>query len=458
MAIKNNQVELKDIKKIYFVGIGGIGMSALARYFNSREVEVHGYDKTPTSLTFELEMEGMFIHYEEDISLVPADIDLVVYTPAVPSSHKELQYFNQNDFKVLKRAEVLGIISRGMKAIAIAGTHGKTSTSALTAHILQTAGIDCTAFLGGIAKNYDSNYIAGDSEWVVIEADEFDRSFLHLNPEVTAVLSMDADHLDVYGDVSEMHKTFHQFVSQTNSNGNLLYKENLPLDLDNKMYNSLNISTFGKSTGDYQVTNIRVKNGYFVFDVISPIENIKNIISTFPGEHNALNALVGIAIAQTLGATTANIKHAMKTFKGIKRRFEFITRGQKIFIDDYAHHPSELKAAIGAARELYPNKKLTGVFQPHLYSRTNDFQDGFAEELDKLDQIYLLDVYPAREEPIEGVTSKIIFDKMKNPNKQLLKKSELLAKININDVEVLITLGAGDIDRLVKPLKRLISE
>ena len=451
-------MELKDIKKIYFVGIGGIGMSALARYFNSREVEVHGYDKTPTTLTFELEMEGMFIHYEEDISQIPENIDLVVYTPAVPSSHKELQYFNANDFKVLKRAAVLGIISRGMKAIAIAGTHGKTSTSSLTAHILQTAGIDCTAFLGGIAKNYESNYIAGDSEWVVIEADEFDRSFLHLNPEMTAILSMDADHLDIYGDISEMHKTFHQFVSQTNHDGNVLYKENLPLHLENKIYSSLNISTFGNSIGNYQVTNIRVKNSYFIFDVISPVENIKNIISTFPGKHNVLNALVGIAIAQALGATAKSIKSAMKTFKGIKRRFEFVTRGKKIYIDDYAHHPSELKAAINAARELYPNKKLTGIFQPHLYSRTNDFQDGFAKELDKLDEIYLLDIYPAREEPMEGVTSKIIFDKMKNPNKQLLKKSELLEKINVDNVEVLMTLGAGDIDRLVKPLKKLISE
>ena len=450
-------MELKDIKKIYFVGIGGIGMSALARYFNSREVEVHGYDKTPTSLTFELEMEGMFIHYEEDISLIPEGIDLVVYTPAVPNSHKELQHFSENNFKVLKRAAVLGIISRGMKAIAIAGTHGKTSTSSLTAHILQTAGINCTAFLGGIAKNYDSNYIAGDSEWVVIEADEFDRSFLHLNPEVTAILSMDADHLDIYGNVSEMHKTFDQFALQTNNDGNLLYKKDLPLDLDNKMYNSLNISTFGNSIGNYQVTNIRVRDGYFVFNVKSPIENIKNIITTFPGKHNVLNALVGIAIAQTLGATTEDIKYAMKTFKGIKRRFEFVTRGRKVYIDDYAHHPSELNAAINAARELYPNKKLTGIFQPHLYSRTNDFQAGFAEELDKLDEIYLLDIYPAREAPIEGVTSKIIFDKMKNPNKHLLKKSELLDTINIDNVEVLMTLGAGDIDRLVKPLKKLIS-
>lgn len=451
-------MELKDIKKIYFVGIGGIGMSALARYFNGREIEVHGYDKTPTPLTFELEMEGMFIHYEEDINLIPQGIDLVVYTPAVPSSHKELQYFRENNYEVLKRAAVLGIISRGMKAIAIAGTHGKTSTSSITAHILQTAGIDCTAFLGGIAKNYESNYIEGNSEWVVIEADEFDRSFLHLNPEIAAILSMDADHLDIYGDVSEMHKTFHNFVSQTNEKGHLFYKENLPLHLDEKTSNSLSINTFGNSTGKYQVTNIRVRNGYFVFNVVSPIENIKNVISTFPGQHNVLNALVGIAIAQTLGASATSIKHAMKTFKGIKRRFEFVTRGKKIYIDDYAHHPSELKAAISAARELYPNKKLTGVFQPHLYSRTNDFQDGFAEELDKLDEIYLLDIYPAREEPMEGVTSKIIFDKMKNPNKQLLKKSELLDKINLNNVEVLMTLGAGDIDRLVKPLKKLISE
>jgi UDP-N-acetylmuramate--alanine ligase len=451
-------VELKDIKKIYFVGIGGIGMSALARYFNSRDVEVHGYDKTPTPLTFDLEMEGMSIHYEEDLSLIPEGIDLVVYTPAVPASHKEFQYFKANNFEILKRAAVLGIISRGMKAIAIAGTHGKTSTSAITTHILQTIGINCTAFLGGIAKNYNSNYVEGDSEWVVIEADEFDRSFLHLNPEISAVLSMDADHLDIYGNISEMHKTFHQFVSQTNPKGHIFYKENLPLNLENKIYNSLNISTFGNSIGNFQVTNIRVKNGYFIFDVVSPIENIRNIISTLPGEHNLMNALVGIAIAQTLGADSGDIKYAMKTFEGIQRRFEFIARGRKIFIDDYAHHPSELNAAIEAARQLYPDKKLTGIFQPHLYSRTRDFQDGFAEALDKLDEIYLLDIYPAREEPIEGVSSSIVFDKMKNTNKHLLKKSELLDKINLKTVEVLMTLGAGDIDRLVKPLKKLISK
>lgn len=448
-------MKLNDIKKIYFVGIGGIGMSALARYFNGRGVEVYGYDKTPTPLTFDLEMEGMLVHYEDDISYIPEGVDLVVYTPAIPKSHNELQHFFNNDYEVLKRAAVLGIISRGMKAIAIGGTHGKTTTTSITTHILRTAGIDCTAFLGGIAKNFDSNYVEGASEWVVIEADEFDRSFLHLNPEISAVLSMDADHLDIYGDEDEMHKTFHQFVSQTNKNGHVFFAENLPLNLETEIYNSLKISTFGDSIGDYQVTNIRVRSGYFVYDVISPIENIKNIISTLPGKHNALNALVGIAIAQTLGATAEDIRYALKTFKGIKRRFEFIYRGNKVFIDDYAHHPSELKAAIGAARDLYPDRKLTGIFQPHLYSRTNDFQDGFAEALDALDEVYLLDIYPARELPMEGVTSEIIFNKMKNTNKHLLKKSELLDSINISSVEVLITLGAGDIDRLVQPLKAM---
>ena len=423
-------MKLELIKKIYFVGIGGIGMSALARYFNSRKVEVYGYDKTTSSLTEQLEAEGMSIHYEDDVSQIPKGIDLVVYTPAVPNSHTELQYFWNNDYEVLKRAAVLGIISRGMKAIAIGGTHGKTTTTSITTHILKTCGIDCTSFLGGIAENFKSNFVEGTSEWFVVEADEFDRSFLHLNPEISAVLSMDADHLDIYGDVDTMHETFSEFVHKTNDNGFILYKNDLPLRIEKTSQKRLITNTFGHESGEYQIKNVRVEHGYFVFDVISPIENIENLAFTLPGKHNALNALVGIAVAQRLGANSEDIKTALKTFKGIKRRFEFIVRGdlnanEKVFIDDYAHHPSELNAAIDAARQMYPNNKLTGIFQPHLYSRTNDFQDGFAAALDELDEIYLLDIYPARELPMKGVPSEIIFNKMKNPNKKLVQKSDL---------------------------------
>lgn len=454
-------MKLEAIKKIYFVGIGGIGMSALARYFNSRKVEVYGYDRTSSPLTEELEAEGMHIHYEEAIHLIPEGIDLVVYTPAIPKISSELQYFWDNGYEVLKRAAVLGVISRGMKAIAIGGTHGKTTTTSITTHILKTSDIDCTAFLGGIAENFQSNFVEGKSEWFVVEADEFDRSFLHLNPQISAVLSMDADHLDIYGDEGVMHQTFGEFVNKTNHHGTVLFKKELPLTVTDEMIDKYAMMTFGHESGDFQIKNVRVEKGYFVFDVLSPIENIDNLAFTLPGKHNALNALVGIAIAQQLGASSNSIRTALKTFKGIKRRFEFVVRGdlnagEVVFIDDYAHHPSELNAAIDAARQMYPNRKLTGVFQPHLYSRTNDFQDGFAAALDELDEIYLLEIYPARELPMEGVTSEIIFNKMKNPNKHLVEKSNLLNELQLNDVEVLMTLGAGDIDRLVKPIKALI--
>jgi UDP-N-acetylmuramate--alanine ligase len=454
-------MKLESIKKIYFVGIGGIGMSALARYFNSRQVEVYGYDRISSPLTEKLESEGMQIHYEEAVHLIPEGIDLVVYTPAVPNEHAELQYFWNNNYQVLKRAAVLGIISRGMKAIAIGGTHGKTTTTSITTHILKTSGIDCTAFLGGIAENFQSNFVEGKSEWFVVEADEFDRSFLHLNPQISAVLSMDADHLDIYGNEQMMHQTFDEFVNKTNHHGTVVFKKGLPLTVTDKMIDKYAMMTFGHESGDFQIKNVRVENGYFVFDVASPIENIDNLAFTLPGKHNALNSLVGIAIAQQLGASSDNIRTALKTFKGIKRRFEFVVRGdlnagQKVFIDDYAHHPSELNAAIDAARQMYPNRKLTGIFQPHLYSRTNDFQDGFAAALDELDEIYLLEIYPARELPMKGVTSEIIFNKMKNPNKHLVQKSNLLNELQLNGVEVLITLGAGDIDRLILPIKALI--
>lgn len=448
-------MKLNSIKTIYFIGIGGIGMSALARYFKGRGVAVHGYDRTETALTKTLATEGMIIHYEDDVTYIPEGVDLVVYTPAVPRSHGELSYFFDNDFPVKKRAEVLGIISRSMKAIGIAGTHGKTTTSSITTHILTEGGIDCSAFLGGIAQNFESNFVEGQSDWVVVEADEFDRSFLQLNPTIAAVMSMDADHLDIYGDHATMHDGFHQYVERTQAGGTIFKKADLPLSP--KVADNVNIQTFGIEQGDFQSKNIRVEDGYFVFDYQSPIENMEGLQFTLPGHHNVENATVAIAIAQTLGVTADNIRKALLNFKGIQRRFEFRVRtNERVFIDDYAHHPSELKAAIHAARTLYPNKKITGIFQPHLYSRTKDFVDGFAEAIDKLDEIILLDIYPARELPMKGVTSTIIFNKMVNPNKKMILKQDLLEKLKLNDTEVLLTLGAGDIDKLVEPIEDML--
>ena len=449
-------MKLEDIKKIYFIGIGGIGMSALARYFNNRQVEVFGYDKTETTLTKKLVDEGMKIHFEDDISQIPEGVDLVVFTPAIPNSHSELNYFLENNFPVKKRSEVLGIISRSKKAIGVAGTHGKTSTSSILTWMLKVGGVDCTAFLGGIAQNFESNFIEGKSDWVVIEADEYDRSFLQLNPDMSIILSMDADHLDIYGDASTMQKTFFEYADKTKPNGFVFVKDGLRMPFSK---NGITYGQFGIDKGSYRAENVRVENGYFVFDFKSWIENINDIKITLAGKHNVENATAAIAVAQQLGIKGDDIKKALATFKGIKRRFERIFDNDEIvYIDDYAHHPSELKVAIEAAKMLFPNNKITGIFQPHLFSRTNDFVDGFAAELDELDEVILMDIYPARELPIEGVTSKIIFDKMKNSNKVMVTKSTLMDELENRKVEVLLTLGAGDIDTFVEEIKNWLSE
>lgn len=445
-------IDFNNIKKAYFIGVGGIGMSAIARYFNSRGIEVFGYDRTLTQLTQQLENEGIKIHYEDDVAQIPNGIDLVVYTPAVPRSHSELSYFFDNDFPVLKRAAVLGIISKAKKVIGIAGTHGKTTTSTITTHLLNEGNVAISAFLGGIALNFESNFVEGDSDYVVAEADEFDRSFLHLYPNVAAIMSMDADHLDIYGNIEAMHDTFHQYVSQVQSGGFVFYKHDLPLNP--KVNDGVKVQTFGVENGDFQAKNLRVEDGFFVFDLQSPIENIDNLKFTLPGKHNIENATVAVAIAQSLGVSSANIRKGLLNFKGIKRRFEFVIReNDKVLIDDYAHHPTELNAAIDAARTLYPNKKITGVFQPHLFSRTKDFADGFAEALSALDEIVLLDIYPARELPIKNVTSQIILDKITNSNKKIVSKQDLLEFYPNNDSEIILVLGAGDIDKLVESLR-----
>lgn len=449
-------MKLKDIKKVYFVGIGGIGMSAIARYFNEMGAQVWGYDKTETVLTKKLVEEGMNIHYDENVDGIPRGIDLVVYTPAVPSTHAELVYFRERDYPVKKRAEVLGIISKGKKTIAIAGTHGKTSTSTITTHVLRVGGVDCSAFLGGIAHNYGSNFIYGESDWVVIEADEFDRSFLWLSPDIATIMSLDADHLDIYGDLEQMMETgFRAFVKNLKPNGQLLI-----INRERAQFADFeNVQSFGIEEGDVKATNIQVKNGFFVFDYESEKITIRDIQFSLPGRHNIENALAAITIAVSLGVKPAKIKEALKSFRGIKRRFDRVfVSDEVVYIDDYAHHPSELKAAINAARELYPGKKLTGIFQPHLFSRTQDFSAGFAEALDGLDEVLLLEIYPARELPIPGVTSDLILRQMKNKNKQLCQMDAVVDELKHRELQVVLTLGAGDIDCLVPEIEGFLRE
>lgn len=456
-------MDINSLKKIYFVGIGGIGMSALARYFIGRGLEVHGYDKTETDLTRQLALEGMKIHYEDNIDFIPKKVDLVIYTPAIPKDHAELNWFQTHGHKIYKRSEVLGLLSRNMKTIAVAGTHGKTTTSSLVTHILRTGGIDCTAFLGGISLSLGSNFVQGKSDWVVVEADEYDRSFLHLSPDIALVMSMDADHLDIYENVSKMHRAYNDFIRKTKNDGKIFRKAGLPLTLSAEEHRRLHLDSFGVELGSYQAKNVRVKNGFFVFDLKSPIEPISEIKLAMAGLHNVTNATAAIAAAQQLGIKGKAIKQALESFKGIKRRFEIVLTSERThFVDDYAHHPTELQSAIHAAKLLYPDRKIFGIFQPHLFSRTRDFQDGFAESLDALDELLLMDIYPAREYPIDGVTSQIIFDKMQLKNKQLVTKQDLMAvfkqRFEAGALEnaVVLTLGAGDIDIFIRPIKAFL--
>jgi len=432
---------MKKLKEIYFIGIGGIGMSAIARYYNSRGVNVSGYDKTETALTRALMKEGMSIHFDENIEAIPKDVDLVIYTPAIPQTHTELSYVKAHNIPLKKRAEVLGLISQEMKCLAIAGTHGKTTTTTILTHLLKVGGVDCSAFLGGISEDFQSNYVHGESEYVVVEADEYDRSFLHLYPHMAAILSMDADHLDIYGDHETMLETgFLKFAQQVDSQ--LFVRNELNIHF------SESIGTFGINNGLYRAEQIRVEDGFFTFDLKSPVEDIDGLQLALPGRHNIENSTAAIAIAQSLGVRSEAIRKALLTFKGIKRRFDVLYRSEtQAYIDDYAHHPTELNAAIGAAKELFPNKKITGVFQPHLYSRTQDFQAGFASALSQLDEVILLDIYPAREAPIPGVTSQIVFDEINHSNKILIKKEQLMEELTSRvDMEIVMTLGAGDID------------
>ena len=460
-------MNILDYKLYYFVGAGGIGMSALVRYFNHYGKTVYGYDKTETELTKQLQVEGSQLHFNEDVALVKELFSkynkeeiLVIYTPAVPKDHAEFVYLQENGYQLQKRAWVLGEITKQFRTIAIAGTHGKTTTTTMVTHILKTAGINCFAFLGGISQNYHTNLLLGDANdkdaYVVVEADEYDRSFLTLHPYITVITSVDADHLDIYGDKDAMHQTYTQFAGQVQKDGFLIVKKNVDNDLSLKVKRliySLNLDT------EYSADSIHIADGEFCYNIISPIESVSHVAIGLPGLHNVENSIAAVAVAQQLGIKGDVINKALRSFKGVKRRFDYRVKSKSVvYIDDYAHHPEELRAAITAAKQLYPDKQVTGIFQPHLFSRTRDFADGFAESLDLLDVCVLLDIYPAREKPIEGINSQMLLDKMKSTNKFLVKKENVIEFLKTHLPQVVMTLGAGDIDALILPIENLLKE
>ena len=429
-------------------------MSALARYFKFIGKNVAGYDKTPTQLTDELKAEGIAIHFDDKVELIALPFlnkenTLVVITPAVPKNHLQWNYFLQNGFVVKKRAEVLGIITKDTYCFAVAGTHGKTTTSSILGHVLYESGLDVTAFLGGIVENYNSNLIGSGKTITVVEADEFDRSFLHLHPNIACVTSMDADNLDIYGDTASIEASFREFADKVEDKRNLFVTNGLPLEG----------VTIGVGGGEFSAVNIRIENGWYVFDVVTPHETITDLKFALPGHHNLTNALLAFAMAKTYGVPSDDIRKALETFKGVKRRFSYQIKKQGlVYIDDYAHHPTEINAVHQAVTELYPNEKVLAVFQPHLFSRTKDFADGFAKSLSAFENIVLLDIYPARELPMEGITSKWLLEKIENPNKKMVSKTDLLPLLKMSDATVIITIGAGDIGEMVPEIKKVLDE
>ena len=446
-------MNLNQIHNVYFIGIGGIGMSALARYFQNIGKNVSGYDKTPTTLTDELIAGGMNIHFEDNIGLIPEEYyvenTLVIITPAVPISHSEWNYFLERNYVVKKRAEVLGIITKDTFCFAVAGTHGKTTTSSILGHILFESGVDVTAFLGGIVENYNSNLIGNGKTVTVVEADEFDRSFLHLHPNIACITSMDADHLDIYGDSASIEATFREFADKVVDKTKLFVPKGLPLQ-------GLTVGINEAST--FQAQNIRIENGFYVFDVKTPSETIKDIQFGLPGRHNLMNALMALAMAKTYGSPTESIAKALASFKGVQRRFSYqIKTKDLVYIDDYAHHPTEINAVYQAVSELYPTQKVLAIFQPHLFSRTKDFADDFAKSLSQFDEIILLDIYPARELPMEGITSSWLLSKMENSHNKLVSKNDLIPSILESDAQIIVTIGAGDIGELVPTIKTALS-
>jgi len=458
-------VKFEKIQNVYLLGIGGIGMSALARYFKATGKKVMGYDKTRTALTDELMAEKIDVYFDENtdrllsLELEP-DSTLVIYTPAVPKTHAEYLFFIANHFSLKKRSEVLGMITENGFTIAVAGTHGKTTTSALITHILCSAGVDCSAFLGGITQNYHTNLILGKKlgekdSIIVVEADEYDRSFLALHPDIAVVTSIDADHLDIYGDKEHMQESYHLFAKQVKKGGFLIAKNGTEKIQEGIEAKIITYSLLDDS--DINAADISISKGNYHYAVITEETILDGLTLGLPGSHNVENSVAAIAVARLVGVTDAKIKIALASFKGVKRRFEYqIKSDQLVFIDDYAHHPEELRACITSVRELYPDRKLTGVFQPHLFTRTRDFADGFAESLSLLDEVILLDIYPAREQPIEGVTSGMLLDKITIESKMLCTKQELVSELKKRELEVLLTVGAGDIDMLVEPIKKAL--
>lgn len=447
-------MNLEHTNSVYFIGIGGIGMSALARYFVAKGLAVGGYDKTKTNITDGLEDLGVSIHFEDDITYIDsgflnAENTLIVFTPAIPKHHNELNYFKSNGFQIMKRSQVLGAITKQTFCLAVAGTHGKTTTTSILGHLLNVCDVEVTAFLGGISENYNSNLILNGTEVTVVEADEFDRSFLTLSPNFACITSMDADHLDIYGDASELVKSFEDFSKKIKPNGKLFVKNGLPIQG----------ITYGiEDDSDYSVKNIKIINGSYVFDVKTPNALLENFKFSLPGRHNLSNALIALAMSVEYGLPHPQLAKGLASYKGVKRRFTYqIKTDDLVYIDDYAHHPEEINAVHQAVREMYPDKEVLAIFQPHLFSRTQDFANEFAESLSKFDTVFLLEIYPARELPIEGVTSKWLLDKIENNNKKLVTKSELVEAIKAENSPVILTIGAGDIGEEVKHIKKALS-
>jgi UDP-N-acetylmuramate--alanine ligase len=455
-------MELKDIKSVYFVGAGGIGMSAIARYFIHKGLVVAGYDKTPSDLTHQLEKEGMLIHYEENLDEIPhackdTSSTLIIYTPAIPADHKELKFFNENGFEVMKRAQVLGILTRSHKGLCFAGTHGKTTTSTMCAHIMHQSHNDCNAFLGGISKNYGTNYILSDnSDYVVIEADEFDRSFHWLRPWMSVITSTDPDHLDIYGTKEAYLDSFRHYTELIQEGGALIIRKGLEMKANVK--DEVKVYDYSRDEGDFHAENIRIENGEITFDFVSPIENIKDVELGQPIPINIENGIAAMAMAQLNGCTAEEIKYGMKTYGGVDRRFDFKIKNNKhVFLSDYGHHPKEVLQSAKSLRELFNGRKITAIFQPHLFTRTQDFYKDFADALSIFDEVILTEIYPARELPIPGVTSQLIYDNLKDGvEKSMIKKDDVLDLVKSRDFDVLVVLGAGNLDNYVPQIAKLI--
>lgn len=456
-------MKFEKLHSVYFIGIGGIGMSALARWFKHMGKSVKGYDRTPTVLTSSLESEGMEVHFEDSVDLIPDEVKahkektLVVYTPAIPQEHVEFNWFKDQGYEIMKRSQVLGLITRNMRSVAVAGTHGKTTTSSMVVHLLKSCGIDCAGFLGGISANYNTNMVLNDQQdaIVVIEADEFDRSFLTLYPDLAVITATDADHLDIYGHKDALKESFRLFIDQINDGGKLFIKNKVSDDIVEDR--TLDYQPYGFNGKGIHADNVKIENASFIFDYSNGEKSIEGVTLNVPGYHNVENMLAAISISKELGAKDAAIKEAVATYKGVKRRFEYIIKSEALtFIDDYAHHPVEIEALLKSVRDLYPGKKVTAIFQPHLFSRTQDFASGFSASLSLADELIMLDIYPARELPIEGVTSELILKNVVLDKKEIVDKSALNQKVLDWQPEVVLTIGAGDIDKLVQPLKEVL--